>query len=261
MSNEFENEPGTPLEPQFPPPKKRRRKGNSARNGQSSEPETTFDRAASLPDETQAPPAPTQSQETDDFDEQLNAALAPDDEAIDLDAELGPPRFTTVPRRTSPPRMIPFRIFPRDENTKTLFMLTVAREAQDETDVDTYVLPQAVRLQFAAHPVFRKQIRRFSIRLGVTSLGKPFFLEVNLEDHGIWGQSRRDLVARAEMEWVQATSDRQSGYTYHSADHSSDLVMPEQGYGELFSITYRSCLINGVDHPIIQRGALRKARK
>ena len=164
--------------------------------------ETTFERADSLPDETLAAPEPTPSQEADDFDALLESALAPDDEDVDLEAEMGPPRFITVSRKTAPPRMIPIRIFPKTAETKTVYMLCVSREAQGDDDQDTYLLSQPVRQLLVGNPAFQRRVRRFQIRLGMTSLGRPFFLEVNLDDPGIWGQSRRDLVARAEAEWI-----------------------------------------------------------
>ena len=52
-----------------------------------------------------------------------------------------------------------------------------------------------------------------------------------------------------------------SGYVYWDADHYDDLVMPEQGYAELFQLAYQSSLIRSADHPIIKRGALRKSSK
>jgi hypothetical protein len=246
----------------------RNESGNPPMNGEggpavpSPAPETTFDRAESLPDQTQPAPEPTPSQAAVDLDDALASAIAPDDEDVDLsEAELGPPRYTTVPRKISPPRMIPIRIFPKAAGSMTVFMLSVAREAQDDGDQDTYPLGQSVRVQLAGHPAFQKHIRRYQIRLGVTSLGRPFFLEVNLDDQGIWGQSRRDLVARAETEWVMVSSDRSTGYVYYPADHFDDPVMPEQGFAELCQLTYKPCLIGSLDHPIIKRGALRKTAK
>lgn len=220
---------------------------------------TTLDRAESLPHETQPAPEPTLSQDAVALDDLLATAIAPDDEDVDLsEAELGPPRYTTVPRRTSPPRMIPIRVFSKTVGSVTVYMLSVAREAQDDGDQDTYLLGQSVRIQLAGHPAFQKHIRRYQIRLGVTSLGRPFFLEVNLDDQGVWGQSRRDLVARAETEWVMVSSDRSTGYVYYPADHFDDPTLPEQGFAELYQLTYRSSLIGSLDHPIIKRGALRK---
>jgi hypothetical protein len=156
---------------------------------------------------------------------------------------------------------VPFRILKKNEATKTLYMLVLPQEAQDEGDQDTYALTPTTRAHLESHPAFRKQIKRFQIRLGVTSLAKPFFLEVNLDDHGVWGQSRRDLAAIAEIQWVFAASDRGTGYSHHPSDHEGDPVYPEQGYEELFNLTYKNCVINSVDHPIIKRSALRKAKK
>ena len=179
-------------------------------------PDGTFERAESLPNETQASPELPQPQEADDLDDLLASAIAPDDEDVDLDlAELGPPRYAILPRRTTPPQMIPFRIFSKSAGATTVYMLQLKREAQDDGDLDTYLVSQPVRVGLIGHPVFQKHIRRFQIRLGVTSLGKPFFLEVNLDDPGVYGQSRRDLVGVAETKWVTVSSDRQAGYLYH----------------------------------------------
>ena len=102
------------------------------------EPETTFERAESLPDEAQAAPEPPPLQEAADLDELLSSAIAPDDEDVDLaEAELGPPSYVTVLRRTSPPQMIPIRIFPKSVGVATVYMLSLKREAQDDGDLDT----------------------------------------------------------------------------------------------------------------------------
>jgi hypothetical protein len=226
------------------------------------EPETTFERAESLPDETQAAPEPSLLQEADDLDDLLSGAIAPDDEDVDLaEMELGQADYSTIARRTSPPQMIPIRIFPKSVGTTTVYLLTVKREAQGEGDLDTYMIAKPVRERLAGHPVFQKAIRRFQIRLGVTSLGVPFFLEINLDDHGIWGQSRRDLVAIAETKWLTVTSDRQAGYRHWDSDHFEDPVQPKQSFEELYKLTYKPCLITTLDHPVIKRGMLRKAAK
>jgi hypothetical protein len=250
----------TPDRGVLPPPKAprtRRTKSNGA-----TEPETTLERAESLPDEAQPAPEQPPLQEADDLDEMLSSAVAPDDEDIDLDeAELGQPDYSILTRRTSPPQMIPIRIFPKSVGAMTVYLLAVKREAQAEGDLDTYLVSQPVREKLAGHPVFQKAIRRFQIRLGVTSLGVPFFLEVNLDDHGIWGQSRRDLVAVAETKWLTVTSDRQAGYRHWDSDHFEDPAQPKQGFEELYKLTYRPCLITTLEHPVIKRGKLRKANK
>jgi hypothetical protein len=227
-----------------------------------SEPETTLERAASLPDETQAAPEPPPLGEADDLDDLLSSAIAPDDDDVALaEMEMGQPDYPALTRRTSPPKMIPIRIFPKSVGSMTVYLLTVKREAQAEGDLDTYLLSKPVREKLAGHPVFQKAIRRFQIRLGVTSLGAPFFLEVNLDDHGIWGQSRRDLVAIAEARWVTVTSDRQTGYCHWDSDHFEDPVELKQSFEELYQLSYRPCLITTLDHPVIKRGMLRKAVK
>jgi hypothetical protein len=259
MSDEENKSPTGNLPIDVPPPVKRRRK-SKPNGGDTSE--TTFERAESLPNETQATPELPPLQEAADLDDLLASAIAPDDEDIDLDAaELGPPRYVTVPRKTSPPQMVPIRLFPKSFGVMTVYMLQLKREAQDDGDLDTYPLSQPVRLGLVGHPVFQKQIRRFQIRLGVTSLGKPFFLEVNLDDPGIWGQSRRDLAMVAEIKWVVVSSDRQAGYLYFEADHFADPVTPEQGFEELYKLTYKPCMITTLDHPVIKRGKLKKAVK
>ncbi len=226
------------------------------------EPETTFERAESLPDETQAAPEPPPLGEADDLDDLLASAIAPDDEDVDLaEAELGQPDYSILTRRTSPPQMIPLRVFPKSAGSTTVYLLVVKREAQAEGDLDTYLLSQPVREKLAGHPVFQKAIRRFQIRLGVTSLGTPFFFEINLDDHGVWGQSRRDLVAIAETRWVTVTSDRQAGYRHWDSDHFEDPVALKQSFEELYKLTYKPCLITTLDHPVIKRGMLRKASK
>jgi hypothetical protein len=226
------------------------------------EPETTFDRAESLPGETMAASESPPLQEADDLDELLCSAIAPDDEDVAVaEMELGQPDYSILPRRTSPPGMIPIRIFPKSVGAMTVYLLAVKREAQAEGDLDTYLISQPVRERLAGHPVFQKAIRRFQIRLGVTSLGAPFFLEVNLDDHGIWGQSRRDLVAVAETKWLTVTSDRQAGYRHWDSDHFEDPVELKQSFEELYKLTYRPCLITTLEHPVIKRGMLRKAAK
>jgi hypothetical protein len=223
--------------------------------------ETTLDRAESLPDEAQPAPEPTPSQDAASLDDLLASAVAPEDEDVDLSEEdLGPPHYTSIPRRTAPPKMIPFRIFPKSVGSMTIYMLSVNRDAQEDGDLDTYPLSQSVRVALTSHPVFQKQIRRFQIRLGVTSLGKPFFLEVNLDDPGVYGRTRRDLVAVAESKWIFVTSDRSTGYTPHDSDHEGDPVLPEQEFAELYQLTYKPPLISSLSHPIIKRGALRKAK-
>ena len=159
----------------------RRGKGNGAGV------ETTLDRAESLPDEAQPAPAPTPSQEAIALDDELASAIAPDDEDVDLsEAALGPPRYTSLSRRTSPPRVIPIRFFPKTVGATTIYMLSVPVKLRTTATRTPYLLAQAVRFQLAeGHPTFQKHIRRFQIRLGATSLGKPFFLEVNLDDQGI----------------------------------------------------------------------------
>jgi hypothetical protein len=242
------------------PPSAARRKKSKLNGGEA--PETTFERAESLPDETQAALEPSPLQEAPDLDDLLSSAIAPDDEDVDLDlTELGPHHYGLLPRRTSPPQMVPFRIFPKSAGAMTVYMLQLKREAQDDGDLDTYLVSQPVRAGLAGHPVFQKHIRRFQIRLGVTSLGNPFFLEVNLDDHGIYGQTRRDLVAVAETKWIIASSDRQAGYRHHPADQLDDPVVPEQGFEELYKLTYTPCLIASLDHPVIRRGALHKTAK
>jgi hypothetical protein len=257
----------TPPEPEKVPPPHRRKKGNSGESPgpettQAPEPETTFDRAKSLPDEALAAPGMTPSQEAPDLDDEFASAVAPEDDDVDLNEDvLGPPRYTVVERRTTPPKMVPFRIFPKEEGvTKTVYMLAVDRGAQDEGELDTYLLSEKVRVHLASHPVFQKQIRRYQIRLGMTSLGKPFFLEINLDDHGVWGTSRRNVAERAEMEWTLARSQGREGYVSWPADHYDDLSMPEQGYLELYNLSYKPCFISGLNHPVILRGAFKKAK-
>lgn len=224
--------------------------------------DTTLERAESLPDEAAAAPELPPLQETVDLDDMLSSAIAPDDEDVDLsEMELGPPHYPALPRRTSPPQMVPIRIFPKGVGSTTVYMLQVKREAQGEGDLDTYLVVELVRLALKGHPTFQKAIKRFQICLGVTSLGKPFFLEVNLDDPGIWGQSRRDLVVVAESKWVIVGSDRQSGYLHWDADHFDDPVTLAQSFEELYKLTYKPCVITTLNHPIIQRGQLRKTGK
>jgi hypothetical protein len=225
------------------------------------EDETTLDRAESFPDEAEPAPEPAGSQEAKSLDELLASAAAPEDEDVDLSEEdLGPPQYTSLPRRTAPPKQVPFRIFPLSEGSKTLYMLALNRDAQEDNDQDTYPLAQAVRVALTSHPVFQKHIRRFQIRLGVTSLARPFFLEVNLDDQGVYGRTRRDLVTVAESEWILVSSDRSTGYSHHPSDHEGDLVKPAQDFEELFLLTYKSILITSTSHPVIKRGALRRAK-
>jgi hypothetical protein len=260
MSNaeQSRNEIVDPPVENIPPPRAPRKKSKS--NG--AEPEGTFDRAESLPDETQAAPEAPALQEAGDLDDLLASAIAPDDEDVALaELEMGPADYPALTRRTSPPKMIPIRIFPKSVGSMTVYLLTVKREAQAEGDLDTYLLSKPVREKLVGHPVFQKAIRRFQIRLGVTSLGAPFFFEINLDDHGIWGQSRRDLVTIAETRWVTITSDHQTGYRHWDSDHFEDPVEFKQSFDELYQLSYRPCLITTLDHPIIKRGMLRKAVK
>jgi hypothetical protein len=199
----------TPPEPEKVPPPKRRKKGNGANLPATPkfEEELTFDRAESLPDVAQAAPEPTPSQEAIDLDSEFASAVAPeDDEDVDLNEDvLGEPRYSVIDRRTTPPKMVPFGIFPKVEGvTKTVFLLAVDRGARDKGESDTYLLSEKVRVHLAGHPVIQKQIRRYQIRLGKTSLGTPFFMEVNLDDQGVWGASRRNVVALAEAQSSKA---------------------------------------------------------
>jgi len=250
------------------PPKGKKANANGAgrplrANGEPADDDgTTFDRAESLPDEAQGAPESPPLQEAEDPDDLLASAIAPDDEDISLaEMEMGQPDYPMLTRRTSPPQMVPIHIFPKSFGSVTVYLLAVKREAQAEGDLDTYALAKSVREKLAGHPVFQKAIRRFQIRLGVTALGVPFFLEVNLDDHGIWGQSRRDLVAIAETKWVTVTSDRQAGYRHWDSDHFEDPVELKQSFEELYQLSYRPCLITSLDHPVIKRGMLRKANK
>ena len=73
--------------------------------------------------------------------------------------------------------------------------------------------------------------------------------------------SRRNVVAQAEREWVLAQSEGNAvGYVSWPADHYDDLSMPEQGYLELYNLSYKPCFISGLNHPVILRGAFKKAR-
>ena len=232
-----------------------------AKNTAESAAEMTLDRAESLPDEAEPAPESTPSQEAASLDDELASAVAPEDEDVELSEEdLAPPTYRSLPRRTSPPKMIPIRIFPKSVGSKTIYMVAITREAQEEGDQDTYPLTKSVRVSLAGHPIFQKKIRRFEIRLGVTSLGRPFFFEINLDDSGIWGQTRRDLVVDAEARWVVVTSDRSMGYISHPSDHEGDPVQPEQEFDELYQLTYKPALITSTAHPVIKRGALRKAK-
>jgi hypothetical protein len=217
--------------------------------------DTTLDRAESLPEEALPAPDPTPSQEALSLDDELASAVAPEDEDVELSEEdLGPPQYTSIPRRTSPPRMVPIRIFPKSAGSMTIYMLAVNRDAQSDGDQDTYPLAQSIRVKLIGHPVFQKGIRRFQIRLGVTSLGRPFFLEVNLDDQGIWGQTRRDLAAIAENQWILVSSDRSTGYSHHPSDHEGDPVQPAQSFTELYLLTYKPIILNSLAHPVIKRG-------
>jgi hypothetical protein len=221
----------------------------------------TLDRSEGLPEEVQDAPETPPSQDAPSLDDLLASAVAPEDEDVELSEEdLGPPHYTSIQRRTSPPRMVPIRIFPKAVGSVTVYMLTVNRDAQSEGDQDTYPLTKTVRINLTRHPVFQKQIRRFQVRLGVTSLGKPFFLEINLDDQGIWGTTRRDIVAIAETQWILISSDRSTGYVHHPSDHDGDPVLPEQSFEELYSLTYKAPLISSLSHPVIRRGALRKVK-
>ena len=180
------------------------------------EPETTFERAESLPDETQAAPEPPPLGEADDLDDLLvkrdrsgrrrrrpgrdgaRAARLSDAHEEDLAAQDDPD--PNLPEE----RGIDDGLFAHGE--------TGGAGRRRSRHVSCSAKP--VREKLAGHPVFQKAIRRFQIRLGVTSLGAPFFLEVNLDDPGIWGQSRRDLVAIAETKWLMVSSDRQTGYLH-----------------------------------------------
>jgi hypothetical protein len=261
MSNEQNKDEAEKLpDGSIPPPVTPKGKKAKANGGEA--PETTFERAESLPDEAQVAPDLPPPQEADDLDDLLSGAVAPDDEDVDLaEAELGQADYSVLTRRTSPPQMVPIRVFPKSVGSMTVYMLTVKREAQAEGDLDTYLLSQPVREKLAGHPVFQKAIKRFQIRLGVTSLGVPFFLEVNLDDHGIWGQSRRELATVAETKWLTITSDRQAGYRHWDSDHFLDPVELKQSFDELYKLTYRPCLITTLDHPVIKRGMLRKVGK
>ena len=258
----------TPPEPEKTPPPRGRKRGNSGEAPKpevQAEPEMTFDRSESLPDEAQPAPDPTPSQDAPDLDDEFASAVAPeDDEDLDSNEDaLGPPRYTVVNRRTTPPKMIPFRIFPKEEGvTKTVYLLAVDRSARGKNELDTYLLSEKVKQHLISHPVFQKQIRRYQIRLGMTSLGDPFFLEVNLDDQGVWGVSRRNVVAQAEKEWVLAQSEGNAvGYVSWAADHFSDLPKPAQGYQELYDLSYKPCFISGLNHPVIMRGAFKKAKR
>jgi hypothetical protein len=67
-----------------------------------SEPETTLERAESLPDETQAAPEPPPLGEADDLDDLLSSAIAPDDDDVALaEMEMGQPDY---PRSRGGPR-------------------------------------------------------------------------------------------------------------------------------------------------------------
>jgi hypothetical protein len=220
-----------------------------------------LDGAEGLPDEAQAAPAPTASQAADPLDDELASAIAPEGEDVELsEADLAPPTYRSLPRRTSPPKMVPFRVFPREVGYKTIYMLAVDREAQEEGDVDTRPLNKSVRVALTNHPIAQKQVRRYEIRLGVTSLGRPFFFEMNLEDSRTWGQTRRDLVAIAETKWVFSTNDRSLGYIPHDSDHEGDPALPTQSFEELFLLTYKPALITSMAHPVIRRMALRKIK-
>jgi hypothetical protein len=236
------------------PKRKRKAKGNGA--------EETLNRAESLPEE--AAPAPEQlpSQDAPSLDELLASAVAPEDEDVNLSEEdLGPPLYGPLTRRTSPPQTIPFRILPRTYGYRTIYMLGLKREAQMDGDLDTYPLTETVRKGLMFHPVFQKGVKRFEVRLGVMFPSKPFFFEINLDDSGIYGQTRRDLVVRAEKGWVISTSDRTTGYTPHDADVEIDLIIPTQTFEELYPLTYGPPLLKSLDHSVIKRGALRKAKK
>jgi hypothetical protein len=223
--------------------------------------EATFDRAESLPEEALPAPDSTPSQDAASLDDELASAVAPEDDDVELSEEdLGPPHYTSIPRRTSPPKMVPIRIFPKSVGSATIYMLALNRDAQSDGDQDTYPLTQPTRVKLTGHPVFQKGIRRFQIRLGATSLGRPFFLEINLDDSGIWGQTRRDLAAIAETQWILVSSDRSTGYSHHPSDHEGDPVLPEQSFTELYQLTYKPILINSLAHPVIKRGALKKTK-
>ena len=177
-------------------------------------PETTFERAESLPDETQAAPELPPLQEAEDLDDLLSSAIAPDDEDVALaEMEMGPPDYPALTRRTSPPRWSQSASSRRASGSMTVYLLTV-KEGGAGRRRSRHVSAQS-KLCARSWPDIRSFKRPFAASrfgLGVTSLGVPFFLEVNLDDHGIWGQSRRDLVAIAETKWVTVTSDRQAGY-------------------------------------------------
>jgi hypothetical protein len=224
--------------------------------------ETTLDRAESLPEEVEPAPKTPPSQDAPSLDELLASAAAPEDEDVDLSMEdLGPPIYGPLTRRTAPPQMVPFRILPREYGYKTIYMLRLKREAQMDGDLDTHPLVDTVRKGLMHHPTFQKGVKRFEVRLGVTSLAKPFFFEINLDDSGVYGMTRRDVVAKAEKEWVICTSDRSTGYTGHGADVEGDPdpVIPTQTFDELYTLAYAAPLIKSTDHPLIRRGALRRA--
>ena len=153
----------TPPGSEKTPPPPLRKKGNSGKAPKPetpAEPEMTFDRSESLPDEAQAAPDPTPSQDAPDLDDEFASAVAPeDDEDLDLNEDaLGPPRYTVVNRRTTPPKMVPFRIFPKEEGvTKTVYLLAVDRSARGKNELDTYLLSEKVKRQLISHPVFQKQ--------------------------------------------------------------------------------------------------------
>jgi hypothetical protein len=253
----------TPIQPEPEKvPSPRKRKGNSGESpAPLPEPEVTFDRAESLPDEAQAAPEMTPSQEATNLDELIDAAVAPEDEDAGGDYESGPPQYVVLQRQTRPPKAIPFCSLPKAQGSKTVYLLTVDRQARGEGELDTYLVSQGVYKALKAHPVFQRQIKRFLIRLCATSLGVPFFFEINLDDHGVWGATRRGLGERAEGEWVLATAgDMSTGYVRLPSAYSEEPVFPMQTFNELYTSTYKTCFIQTLDHPVIKRGALRKAK-
>lgn len=103
------------------------------------------------------------------------------------------------------------------------------------------------------------ELKRANLRLVVTPAGSVRLWPIRQPNadgtDNPWFQSARRIAALAEQTWVRMRSDREAqGYTAVVAEVDFDEpIWPEQSFQELLKIAFAGKVVEGLDHPVVQR--------
>ena len=155
--------------------------------------------------------------------------------------------LTTVPVR-KPNRQDFVRVHAAPE-----FRLTPAAIIEVKEDREVYLVRPGIASQL---------IGEFSVATLYTTInrqGVPHLWPVKLPGvdgkHNEWHRSAAEAAERAMQKWVRVTSSISLG-AYEIFEASGDLpepVWPDYSFEEILKIAFRERIVDGPDHPLVQR--------